>query len=475
MRALLAAPEGKRGTSFYFAGYLALLLSVVSWVNPKLVNLLNVHLFHGTQWADRGATLYVFLRLPIVALLVWTIVRFPVRKARDDAGSASIKDTKFFDPLMGLRALACLLVLMGHYFLVVFPFSDGDSHRIAQALLVSPPWAGVYVFFTLSGYLMGKGFARGRYSLDEAGSRLFFRNRLLRIFPVYVCGVILVSIYRYAGIFQLRHLWMLAEIMMFDYRGDLPISPIGALWSVSTEVQFYLLVPLLTVFLAYLSKRLGKAFLFFPVLLLTAFTAVRLWRMFRHPEGFDTYGYAPMIPNLDLFVTGMSINFIPAWPKPSSRSLIWLRPLLLVGALGFYLGLNLFFSSRPTVSSATGFSPVLEFWVVGPITCGVFSAAFIYFAESVGKIPIRKGLVGKSLLLIQGMGTLTYCLYVFHPEVFLQNAALLPATHGIRLSLLYFPSVMLQLFAVAAFFYLAVEKPFDLKKKVSGTALVDAP
>ena len=100
---------------------------------------------------------------------------------------------------------------------------------------------------------------------------------------------------------------------------------------------------------------------------------------------------------------------------------------------------------------------------------------FIYFAEWFGKIPIRKGFVGKSLLLIQGVGTLTYCLYVFHPEVFIRNAALLPSLHGLRLSLLYFPSVMLQLFVVAAFFYLAVEKPFDLKKKVSGTALVDAP
>ena len=157
MQSLSAAHSAKRSRSFYFAGCLTLLLSVISWINPFLFSFLNEHLFHEHGWADRGAWVYVGLRLLLAALLVWTIWRFPVAKSRNDAGSASIKDVKLFDPLMGLRALACLIVLVGHYFLVVLPFADGSTSLATRSIFRAPPWAGVWIFFTLSGYLRGKG------------------------------------------------------------------------------------------------------------------------------------------------------------------------------------------------------------------------------------------------------------------------------------------------------------------------------
>ena len=52
-------------------------------------------------------------------------------------------------------------------------------------------------------------------------------------------------------------------------------------------------------------------------------------------------------------------------------------------------------------------------------------------------------------------------------------AALLPHVHSLGVSLAHFPMVMLELVGVASFFYYAVEKPFDLKKRVSGSALED--
>jgi hypothetical protein len=47
--------------------------------------------------------------------------------------------------------------------------------------------------------------------------------------------------------------------------------------------------------------------------------------------------------------------------------------------------------------------------------------------------------------------------------------------HGIGVTLAHLPLVVAETFAVACFAYFVVEKPFDSKKKVSGTALVDAP
>jgi peptidoglycan/LPS O-acetylase OafA/YrhL len=354
---------------------------------------------------------------------------------------------------------------MGHYFMVEFPFSREGGSRYLAALLRSSPWAGVWIFFTLSGYLMGKGFARGRYTLNEEGSRLFLRNRILRIAPVYYLGLVFVSIYRYPEIFQWRHWWMLLEIFIFDFRGDLPINSIGALWSVSTEVQFYLLVPLLMVALLHLSKFAGKAFPLVPLFLVCAATAGRM-HIAATPSNMYTYGYAPLIPNLDLFIAGMSLNLFPKLEiRPDLRA--WIGPLLVAATGGFYVAI----CGLPGELHMS----MQDFWAKGPALCVLFAAAFIYLAETHGKIAIARNVIGLCLSGIQWIGTLTYCLYVFHPDVFVSNAALLPAHHSLQLSLQYFPLVILETLAVAMFFYFAVEKPFDLKKRVSGTALVDAP
>jgi peptidoglycan/LPS O-acetylase OafA/YrhL len=460
-----AALSAKRKRGFWIAGCTAAFLSCVSYVNLPLVRFFNVHLFHSAAQDAPGWWLYVALRLPFVALFIWTVVHFPVNSVPAGRENKPSLKAPSFDPLMGLRALACMVVLMGHFFLVSFPFT-GDVNRFVRILLVAPPWCGVSIFFTLSGYLMGKGFARGRYTLDESGMRSFLRNRLLRIGPIYFCALLLISLYRYTAILQWKHLWMLIEMFIFDYRGDLPINPIGALWSVSTEVQFYVLVPLLMMLLLRTHRKAGKAFVLVPLILVLAGTVSRTLIGIHFGTDAYAYLYSPLIPNLDLFLAGMSINLMPAVKLPASLHKL-LGPILFAAAVIFYIGIGAAYFEQK--------SRLLLFWIEEPLFCAAFAMAFIYVAELRGSIAIKPGWMGKFLLAVQTVGTLTYCLYVFHPEVFIVNQALVPTVHPLAVSLAHFPLVMLELFAVASFFYFAVEKPFDLKKRVSGTVLEDAP
>jgi peptidoglycan/LPS O-acetylase OafA/YrhL len=110
---------------------------------------------------------------------------------------------------------------------------------------------------------------------------------------------------------------------------------------------------------------------------------------------------------------------------------------------------------------------IQDYWARMPIFSVLIASCLIYLAEMRGNIAIR-GTIGPFLIALQTIGTLTYCLYVFHPEVYKVNADLLPKSHSLGVSLLHFPLVILETVAVAAFFYFAVEKPFDLKKRVSG-------
>ncbi|OIN00901.1 hypothetical protein A9236_06835 [Polynucleobacter sp. QLW-P1DATA-2] len=64
------------------------------------------------------------------------------------------------DPLLFLRALFCLLVLLQHGFGITFQAESLGQHLFSEWvwLLLPSAWMGVWGFFVLSGYLMGKSF-----------------------------------------------------------------------------------------------------------------------------------------------------------------------------------------------------------------------------------------------------------------------------------------------------------------------------
>jgi hypothetical protein len=142
------------------------LFSSVSVGSNSIVGRINLHIFHAEVMANAGWWLYTVIRAFATVLIVWAIYRFP--KQDGIQGEPKRSSDNLFDPLMGLRAMACLIVLMGHFFFIFFPFTSSEASTLSQMSLVGSPWAGVWLFFALSGYLMGKGFVRGRYRLDEA-------------------------------------------------------------------------------------------------------------------------------------------------------------------------------------------------------------------------------------------------------------------------------------------------------------------
>src|SRR5512137_1163101 len=82
--------------------------------------------------------------------------------------------------LDGLRGVAVLLVLVFH-----FAHIDGDGGGVERALLgaTRAGWAGVDLFFVLSGFLITG------ILLDARGAtgyfKAFYARRVLRIFPLY--------------------------------------------------------------------------------------------------------------------------------------------------------------------------------------------------------------------------------------------------------------------------------------------------
>lgn len=134
-----------------------------------------------------------------------------------------------------VRGVAIVLALGWHF--------SGDSSGNAVLDALQWPghqfgWAGVDLFFVLSGFLMGQLVLRERARTGGFDGRRFTARRLLRLWPV---------LYLFLGVHALvgteppgTYLWQNA-LHVQNYAG----TSLAHLWSLAVEEQFYLLLAVL--------------------------------------------------------------------------------------------------------------------------------------------------------------------------------------------------------------------------------------
>jgi peptidoglycan/LPS O-acetylase OafA/YrhL len=145
--------------------------------------------------------------------------------------------------LDGLRALAILLVLCAHFF--GFFWTSHIKETLPAMSNLAPflwGWTGVDLFFVLSGYLIGKQLWRERIATGSVKFWRFILRRGLRIWPLFFAMLLYYSFVP-SGV-RTSH-WDFAFLTNF-HRG----AGIDDAWSLSTEEQFYILVPLLLILTA---------------------------------------------------------------------------------------------------------------------------------------------------------------------------------------------------------------------------------
>jgi len=137
---------------------------------------------------------------------------------------------RFLPALDGLRAVAALLVVGYHAALTTWPLDVG--------------WAGVPIFFVLSGYLIT------RISLaDEAGRGFSFRSfwirRVTRILPLYLLAVAAFLTLPFLGADGGGWSTVLRTAPYYlTFNGEfLEQGPMTVAWSLGIEEKFYLLWP----------------------------------------------------------------------------------------------------------------------------------------------------------------------------------------------------------------------------------------
>ena len=146
----------------------------------------------------------------------------------------------------GLRAIACLAVVLYHAFPDYLPGG----------------FIGVDIFFVISGYLISSILYRHLFNQDDPGKVHivdFYSRRVRRIFPalilVLVTTFVLGTVLLYPSEFKLvlKHIigdsTYVSNFILYKEAGDYfdvnsKFKPLLHLWSLGVEEQFYLVFPI---------------------------------------------------------------------------------------------------------------------------------------------------------------------------------------------------------------------------------------
>jgi len=146
-----------------------------------------------------------------------------------------------FPTLNAVRAAGAIMVVLTHA-----AFNTGQINRGWTGAALARFDFGVTLFFILSGFLLCRPYFLTReLGRDWPSTRHFYWKRALRILPIYWVIVVVALTLDPANDDATWQDWLSHLTLTQIYRHDLLASSLTQMWSLCTEVAFYLALPLI--------------------------------------------------------------------------------------------------------------------------------------------------------------------------------------------------------------------------------------
>jgi len=251
--------------------------------------------------------------------------------------------TDYIPEIDGLRFFAITTVVLYHlqtHWLRIRPESvqlEGLDNLLIS--LIDRLGLGVFVFFTISGFILAIPFAQHRlHGSPKINLRRYYLRRLTRIEPPYAITMIILFLagiltHRYTFTEGVPHLAAsLGYIHHFIYGEWSTINPVA--WSLEIEVQFYLLAPFLVTLFFIKPPRLRLLSMLTIMLLFSILT----WQGYHTLE--DIHLEKSLLTTLQYFLLGfiMADIYLTQWKQKPSPFPLVADSLGLLGLLMVWYG-----------------------------------------------------------------------------------------------------------------------------------------
>jgi len=346
---------------------------------------------------------------------------------------------RFIPEMDGLRFVAIGMVILFHLTGYLLAKSSPSSVPSMESIWIKQialaGVRGVELFFVISGFILALPFAA--YHLKDATRvdlRKYYLRRLTRLEPPYFVTLLLLFILalwlqgRTAA--DLYPHVLASSFYLHNLIYGCPSPAIGVAWSLEIEVQFYVLVPLLTLAFAIKARWLRRL-----SLLASIFAILTTQSLFLPQQGAASLS---ILAYLQFFLVGFLLAdvFLVDWTKASQASTYWDLVALVGWPVFFFLSTN-----------------TLARWLLPFVIFLLYCAAF--------RGPWSRRLF--SCPVITAVGGMCYSIYLIHYEVI---SAIGRFTKGIGLGLPFWAYLLIQLLlvgvsilGVCGLYFVLLEKP----------------
>lgn len=374
---------------------------------------------------------------------------------------------RYVEALTGLRGIAALFVFLFHYLYFNPDVQLGESVPIVGLLLQFPfdfGFMGVDLFFVLSGFLLSLPFAR--WALGAAGRvdlKRYFARRLLRVFPAYYFQFAVIFV---VGAWFLTYQPMsgkdvLAHFIMYFNVGSEPVRPmVGVWWTLPVEFSFYLVLPLLAVFM-----RPRWLWAFLP--LLVASVAYRWWASQHFEAGNVLMLAANHLPgSLPEFLLGMVAGLVTQGFKDRPIPPWVLDVALLVCMLAVGAWFRLIVGPNGEVYWQGHWS-----MIIAPTVLGILLATLVWAVYNGSRL----GRLLFSNRVVHFLGSVSYSLYLWHFVVMQQLTDRWGAGYVDMAGIPKFLLTLVIVLAVSWLSYWFIERPFFRQRAFKKEGSVPRP
>lgn len=301
--------------------------------------------------------------------------------------------------LDGLRGWAALTVLVSHL--------SNETGLLDKALGAGAGQLGVMLFFTLSGFLLGRIYLPMNFEVRQV--LIYFRQRFARVVPLYL-AIVLASFFA-MQISGRPVVYMVSQSNIVDHLFFL--SGTSVLWTIPVEIQYYVAFPIF-----WLAFKSSPALFWASAAVITAL--VFAWA----PEG-------PLVlwKHLPFFLTGAVLSALPTIRLPS-----WVFAVSVVAFFAFY----------PRIVELSWHLEPFDPWRQ-PLYLLMISMVLV------SSICTPMGKFALSGRLQRFLGAISYSIYLLHYPIILG----LKATFvGSNITLLMITSIIATIAAATATYYL---------------------
>lgn len=367
-----------------------------------------------------------------------------ITNGADEPGDRSVR----LPSLTSLRWFAAFIVFGTH----VFPLIQGSSLEAAYARVGQHGAVGVSFFFVLSGFVLAWTYRSG----DSA--RAFYQRRFARIAPAYWVTSVLAFVViagvesdlTVSRVSRAAFSFVALQSWVPDARVYLGGNPVG--WSLSDEVFFYALFPLVILAAVRMSPRglllCAGSLVFFtavvaPLVLApeTASSGFRIWALKISP-----------IVRISEFVIGMALALL-------LRSGVRVPQLRVLTSAAVVLSVLAYV--------AAGWVPT--YLAIGSLTLVPFSLLIVCFAQR--DLLGETGWLHSRWLVV--LGQWSFCFYLVHQLVIRVIADEVTISGGAAARLVYVAAALILGIGLSAALYRFVEHPFE--RRLRGTHRTAAP